>query len=210
MQVIGPAVADVADDDVAADRRRRLGGAAHAALALARRARRGEDLLVGVLEGGQQHLLGTSSTIERARRRAAPCRRGPANIGCCKQVLAHRLRWPGRRPPRRPRSRPCRRTGAPAAYSPRSSCRDSTPCRRAKASSLPVRTMPVVVQAAMSRRTLSNVAPADVERADQLGEAGRVGPWPPRRSGSACSTSRHERLVDQPAEAAGGRRESGR
>ena len=41
------------------------------------------------------------------------------------------------------------------AYSPRSSCRASTPCRKAKASSLPVRTMPVVVQAAMSRRTLS-------------------------------------------------------
>ena len=60
------------------------------------------------------------------------------------------------------------------ATSVNSSWRDSMPCSRLKASSLPVRIMPVVVHAAMSRRTLSKVLRHTSKSAHQLDEAGLV------------------------------------
>src|SRR5262249_10676670 len=57
VQVVGAAVADVTRDHVAAVHADDLGGAAHAAPLAARRPRRREHLLVGVLEGGLDQLL---------------------------------------------------------------------------------------------------------------------------------------------------------
>ncbi len=94
--------------------------------------------------------------------------------GLAQQELAHLVRWPGRPPLRRLRSRPCRRTEAPSRIRHKSSWRASTPCNTAKASSLPVRTMPVVVQAAMSRRTLSKFRRHTSRALSQLREAGGI------------------------------------
>ena len=82
------AVADVADDDVGVVNVDGLGGAAHAAFALAGSLGRGQDFAIGVAQGGLQGFLVDSGLVGAGRRWQVLARQA-AEHGLLQKELAH-------------------------------------------------------------------------------------------------------------------------